>query len=163
LHRLRYAARAGGLALLRVRAVLLYEHSAGKRKRVGWDLSHGEQFFADSLDRSRDCGAGGRRICDRSSPTPVEGRRVAGLPHSRMDGFVKAAMQSRFTAPCAVNPYQKACHDFVGPDHQPDVMSYFDRSNIPNYWAYADNFVLQDRMFESVDSYTLPSHLYLMS
>ena len=32
-----------------------------------------------------------------------------------------------------------------------------------NYWAMADTFVLQDFMFESCKSYSLPSHLYLVS
>ena len=42
-------------------------------------------------------------------------------------------------------------------------MSYHTRNEIPNYWAYARNFVLQDRLFAPVDSWTLPSHLFLMS
>ena len=44
-----------------------------------------------------------------------------------------------------------------------DVMGYHDQREIPHYWAYARNFVLQDRMFEPVQSWSLPSHLYLMS
>ena len=46
---------------------------------------------------------------------------------------------------------------------QIDVMGYHDRREIPNYWAYADNFVLQDHMFESAASWSLPSHLYMVS
>jgi phospholipase C len=42
-------------------------------------------------------------------------------------------------------------------------MSTLPRSSIPNYWAYADRFVLQDAMFASADSWTLPSHLFLLS
>ena len=44
-----------------------------------------------------------------------------------------------------------------------DVMSYHDDREIPNYWAYAKAFVLQDHMFESVASYSLPEHLYMVS
>ena len=44
-----------------------------------------------------------------------------------------------------------------------DVMGYHDQKEIPNYWAYADNFVLQDHMFESAASWSLPSHLFLVS
>jgi phospholipase C len=44
-----------------------------------------------------------------------------------------------------------------------DVMSFHDRREIPNYWAYADNFVLQDRMFEPHKGWSWPSHLYLVS
>jgi phospholipase C len=38
--------------------------------------------------------------------------------------------------------------------------SAFEREGIPNYWAYADNFVLGDRMFSSMYGPTLPEHLY---
>jgi phospholipase C len=57
----------------------------------------------------------------------------------------------------------RQCRPFVGPDLQPDVMSYLDRRNIPNYWEYADEFVLHDRMFGPTDGWTLPAHLFLVS
>lgn len=44
-----------------------------------------------------------------------------------------------------------------------DVMGYHDRGDIPNYWAYADNFVLQDHMFEPTASWSLPAHLFMAS
>ena len=34
-----------------------------------------------------------------------------------------------------------------------DVMGYHDADELPNYWAYAQNFVLQDQMFASVRSW----------
>jgi len=48
-------------------------------------------------------------------------------------------------------------------DRHPDVMGYHDASDLPNYWAYAQNFVLQDRMFAPTGSWSLPVHLYLVS
>ena len=45
----------------------------------------------------------------------------------------------------------------------PDVMGYHVGSDIPNYWAYASNFVLQDHMFEAAGSWSLPAHLYEVS
>jgi phospholipase C len=42
-------------------------------------------------------------------------------------------------------------------------MGYHDRSDIPNYWAYADNYVLEDHMFEPNASWSLPEHLFLVS
>ena len=42
-------------------------------------------------------------------------------------------------------------------------MSYHDEAQIPNYWAYARNFVLQDRMFEPNWGWSLPAHLWLVS
>ena len=38
--------------------------------------------------------------------------------------------------------------------------SSFERKGMPNYWAYADEFVLGDRMFSSMYGPTLPEHLY---
>jgi phospholipase C len=44
-----------------------------------------------------------------------------------------------------------------------DVMGYHDDREIPNYWAYAKAFTLQDHMFEPVASYSLPDHLFMVS
>ena len=43
------------------------------------------------------------------------------------------------------------------------VMGYHDGRDIPNYWTYAREFVLQDRMFEPVASWSLPEHLFHLS
>jgi phospholipase C len=45
----------------------------------------------------------------------------------------------------------------------PDVMGYHDWHEIPNYWTYARDFVLQDHMFQSDLSWSLPEHLRLVS
>jgi phospholipase C len=45
----------------------------------------------------------------------------------------------------------------------PDVMGYHTRDEIPNYWAYADHFVLQDHMFAPQFGPSDPSHNYLVS
>jgi phospholipase C len=94
--------------------------------------------------------------------------RALGGPHSadaavadedggKMDGFV--GEQERGMAGCA-ETFNPACGNGGG---NPDVMGYHDGSDIPNYWAYAHDFVLQDRMFESDASWSLPSHLYMVS
>ena len=44
-----------------------------------------------------------------------------------------------------------------------DVMGYHDAREIPNYWTYAHDFVLQDRMFEPNSSWSLPEHLFQVS
>ncbi|MDR2988502.1 MAG: alkaline phosphatase family protein [Nocardiopsaceae bacterium] len=67
----------------------------------------------------------------------------------KMDGFVAQAEQA------VCDPAPARC--------RPDVMGYHVGSDIPNYWAYAKNFVLQDRMFEAPGSWSLPSHLYEVS
>jgi phospholipase C len=41
--------------------------------------------------------------------------------------------------------------------------TYHDRETIPNYWAYADRFVLADHFFTSMYGPTLPEHLYTVA
>jgi phospholipase C len=49
------------------------------------------------------------------------------------------------------------------PNGAPQVMGYHDAREIPNYWSYAESYVLQDRMFEPQLGWSKPSHLYLVS
>jgi phospholipase C len=49
------------------------------------------------------------------------------------------------------------------PGQPPDAMGYYTQQDVPNYWAYAQNFVLQDHMFTPVLGWSLPTHLYLVS
>jgi len=46
-----------------------------------------------------------------------------------------------------------------------DYLSYtqFQQSDIPNYFAYATNFVLADNMFSSLSGPSFPNHLYTVS
>jgi phospholipase C len=55
------------------------------------------------------------------------------------------------------------CHHPTDPKDSDQVMGYHNGGDIPNYWAYARDFVLQDHMFESVRSWSFPSHLFLVS
>ncbi|MGD0764778.1 MAG: alkaline phosphatase family protein [Dehalococcoidia bacterium] len=89
----------------------------------------------------------------------------AGGPHAfadtataidggKMDGFVNAQRDACKTAP---NPN---CGKAIT---QPDAMGYHDAREIPNYWTYAQQFVLQDQMFPSVGSWSQPVHLFMVS
>ena len=49
------------------------------------------------------------------------------------------------------------------PKPQPDVMSYKLRSDLPEYWSYADNYVLMDHMFGTGRTWSLPEHLFMVS
>jgi phospholipase C len=78
----------------------------------------------------------------------------------KMNGFIHAlAPTDRWCA----DRFAPSCEGLVGPQGQPDVLSYHDAREIPNYWTYARRFVLQDHMFAPSDSWTLPSHLFLVS
>jgi phospholipase C len=85
---------------------------------------------------------------------------VAAINGGAMDGFIDALPQTRRWC---VDRTSRECAPYLGPDLQPDVMSYLDREDLPNYWTYADRFVLQDRMFAPTDGWTLPAHLFLVS
>jgi phospholipase C len=43
------------------------------------------------------------------------------------------------------------------------TMGYYDRSDIPYYWDYANNFVLDDDFFSSLMGPSFPNHLYIVS
>ena len=78
----------------------------------------------------------------------------------KMDGFIEQAeIAVNNTCNRSNNPGQCIRSELA----EVDVMGYHDRREIPNYWAYADNYVLQDRMFESSASWSLPSHLFMVS
>ena len=81
---------------------------------------------------------------------------AADVDGGKMDGFIAQAEKAR--KGCA-NPTDPACANLP----TPDVMGYHTGSDIPNYWTYAKDFVLQDHLFESVHSWSFPSHLYLVS
>jgi phospholipase C len=76
----------------------------------------------------------------------------------KMDGFIQSVMDGRKNY-CA-DPKTPGC---TSTEQGPDVMGWHDAGEIPNYWAYAQNFVLQDRMFEPCSSWSLPAHLFLVS
>jgi phospholipase C len=102
--------------------------------------------------------------CDRPFHTTSD--RTAGGPHGqanatadinggRMDGFVGQAERARK----GCGSLDPAC---TGAG-TPDVMGYLDSREIPNYWTYARDFVLQDAMFEPNASWSLPAHLFTVS
>ena len=108
--------------------------------------------------------------CARAYRT--EAQRAWGGPHGekdarvdindgKMNGFARALRDKPNR--CWTEPTMPSCSGMVGPQLQPDVVSYHTARSIPNYWTYARNYVLQDRMFGPTDSWTLPAHLYLMS
>ena len=43
------------------------------------------------------------------------------------------------------------------------MLGYETGAELPNYWTYAKDFVLEDHMFEPTDSWSRPAHLYLVS
>jgi phospholipase C len=107
----------------------------------------------------------GTGVCQRPyhDPSDVNGGgphgqvdAAADIDGGKMDGFIAQAEGAR-----------SGCEDPTNPNCRTgahvDVMGYHDASEIPNYWAYARNFVLQDHMFEPNASWSLPAHLFMVS
>ncbi len=78
------------------------------------------------------------------------------VDNGMMNGFV----QKYRTAGRACNPAAGLPCPING---IPDVIGWHDAREIPNYWRYAHNFVLQDRLFAPSEGGSLPEHLYLVS
>ncbi|HEV7167507.1 MAG TPA: alkaline phosphatase family protein, partial [Micrococcaceae bacterium] len=105
-----------------------------------------------------------RGTCVKPYHDPAD--RNSGGPHSqsnaeadvnggKMDGFIGQAEKAAKN--CA--PNDPAC----SAGNTTDVMGYHTAADIPNYWTYAQDFTLQDHLFESNSSWSLPSHLYMVS
>lgn len=81
---------------------------------------------------------------------------VADEAHGAMNGFLQQASTA-----------QVQCKDITSPQcgfsAPKQVMGFYDQREIPNYWDYARQFVLQDRFFEATDAWSLPQHLYMLS
>ncbi len=85
---------------------------------------------------------------------------TADINGGEMNGYVD---QAEHGGVCAPNDPSCGAMCHVGQVGCTDVMGYHDAAEIPNYWTYAKDFVLQDHMFASVDSWSLPEHLYEVS
>jgi phospholipase C len=80
----------------------------------------------------------------------------ADINNGKMDGFISSFRDAQKN--CS-NPNTPGC----AKGNVPDVMGYHTDAELPNYWTYAKEFVLQDKMFEPNASWSLPSHLFMVS
>jgi len=101
--------------------------------------------------------------------------QLADIDNGKMDGFqIQAELEYQNQFGC---PPPNARHggppplvidddEEVGPHFTPcvpDVMGYHDGTDLPNYWAWAGAYTLQDHFFESTFSSSHPAHLELFS
>lgn len=80
----------------------------------------------------------------------------ADINNGQMNGFIAQAENGKAGCQATFNPD-------CGGTSSTDVMGYHDAREIPNYWTYAQDFVLQDRLFEPNASWSLPQHLFMVS
>jgi phospholipase C len=107
--------------------------------------------------------------------------QIADIDNGKMDGFVKEREKELEAQHCSPPPgipahspqelaRLRSVDDDEGyplPNDQvkciDDIMGYHDGTDLPNYWTYAQNYVLLDHFFESVSSQSHPAHLMLFS
>ena len=82
---------------------------------------------------------------------------TADINAGKLDGFV--AQAEKGSSRRCLNAFDPNCSNGTSTD----VMGYHDQREIPNYWAYAQNYTLQDRLFEPNASWSLPEHLFMVS
>jgi phospholipase C len=103
--------------------------------------------------------------CD--TPFHMTANKDSGGPHNvadatadinggAMNGFVGQAEHAKQGCAGSLNP---GCAG----SGTPDVLGYMDQREIPNYWTWAGDYVLQDHMFEPNASWSLPEHLFMVS
>lgn len=78
----------------------------------------------------------------------------------KMDGFIVSVSPDHPNTCSSDDPNNPDC---VTGGNGLDVMGWHDAREIPNYWTYAKDFVLQDHMFEPNSSWSLPQHLFMVS
>lgn len=88
-----------------------------------------------------------------------EASAQADVHGGAMDGFIEQALSGKGKG--CTNPNDPACTQSTAT--AVDAVGYHTQAEIPNYWAYARDFVLDDHMFEPVKSWSLPDHLFMVS
>jgi phospholipase C len=84
-----------------------------------------------------------------------------GITTDKMDGFIHL---QRLPPNCLKVPLTDGnCRGLADEVGRHDAVGFHTDSEIPNYWAYARHFVLQDHLFEGVRSWSWPAHLDLTS
>jgi phospholipase C len=114
----------------------------------------------DVADRDRGC------VKPFHDTSFVQGGGPHGAPdfvfdrdNGKMDGFVQRQIVARRFCEEIQNFGNPQC---IGAQRH-DTMGYHTDAEIPNYWPYAKTYMLQDHLYESVSSYSLPSHLMMVS
>ncbi len=121
----------------------------------GIPMSNGVPVACVSDPKARRCVRPYHDTGDRNRGGPHYAHAAAvDIDGGKMDGFIAAAETAR-----------RFCRDPNAPNcaGTADVMGYHDDRELPNYWRYAREFVLQDRLFEPNASWSLPQHLFMVS
>jgi phospholipase C len=122
----------------------------------GIPMSNGTPTVCAPNPRIGGCVRPFRETSDRNGGGPHNANAaITDIDGGRMDGFVIMAERRA----------RRLCRDPNAPNcgGTEDVMGYHDGHDLPNYWQYARDFVLQDHLFEPNASWSLPQHLFMVS
>jgi phospholipase C len=86
---------------------------------------------------------------------------LGDLHGGKMDGFVGQAEKGLKCS--STEPGCSPCTEESSSGQCVDSMGYHDAREIPNYWTYAQDFALQDDLFEPNSSWSWPAHLFMVS
>ena len=102
---------------------------------------------------------GGTLTCADGACTPGPNYQLTKAPdiqpHDITHGFSSGLY--------AINGGAMNGYNIIGSGEDMSGYDYHDRSSLPNYWAYADRFVLADHFFTSMYGPTFPEHLYAVA
>ncbi len=118
----------------------------------GWDFADCVRPFHDPHDYN----AGGPH---------GEADAIADVNGGAMNGFlVQLGVGGIGSSGCTGQTNPAACADAMDAGlARGDAVGYHTEAEIPNYWAYARAFTLQDAMFEPNSSWSMAAHLFLVS
>ncbi|MHB8671323.1 MAG: alkaline phosphatase family protein [Acidimicrobiales bacterium] len=124
---------------------------------AGYPMAGGHFSVCVPDPRSGQCVYPFHATADRNGGGPHgQADAVADVDGGKMDGFIAQAEKGRRGCGASNAPE-------CSPATPPDVMGYHDAREIPNYWKLAQQYVLQDHLFEPNASWSLPQHLFMVS
>ncbi len=86
-----------------------------------------------------------------------------GITIAKFDGFLLSQRTGKLGGICKLHPNNPLCAGLADGVKRHDAVGFHNADEVPNYWTYATNFVLQDRMFAGVRAWSWPTHLDLVS
>jgi phospholipase C len=134
--------------------------SQGSKADKGWPIKH--VVFLVKENRSYDNYFGRYPRGDGAVKGELSNGRT--IPLERATDILKPDIDHDFNAGMqGINGGRMNGFDRIWRGRWLDGYTAFTRKDIPNYWTYADHFVLGDRMFTSMFGPTLPEHFYLLA
>lgn len=103
----------------------------------------------------------GKMFPDANDTLSLAGGADAVLPFL-MPNETAQALNNAWTA-ARIDWNNGSMNGFIVGEQTNSTMGYYDRTDIPYYWDYASNFVLDDNFFSSMMGGSLPNHLYIAS